>query len=66
MTDDLLDAEKDLAEQKFTYLTFYGEAETRTRIEQAAKQALAILSPYDNEAARELKETITAMVHRTA
>ncbi len=65
MTDDLLDAKKDREEDKLTYVTFYGEAETKRLIEDAAKRALSILKPYHGSAAEQLKKLIFALRNRT-
>lgn len=65
MTDDLLDAKKDREEGKQTYVTFYGEQETRRFIEDAAKHALDIVLPYRGEAAERIKELILALRSRT-
>ena len=65
MTDDLLDAEKDREEDKLTYLTFYGEAETKRFIEEAAQQAQMILQAYRGEAADKLRALVSALRSRT-
>ena len=65
MTDDLLDAEKDQKENKLTYVTYYGEAETNKRIEEAAQYALNELRAYDGEAAQKLCELVLALRNRT-
>ena len=65
MTDDLLDAEKDKAERKFTYVTFYGEQKTKEYIAEAEQEILAILKQYDNVPANELKEVVRYMTNRT-
>lgn len=65
MTDDLLDAEKDAAEHKFTYLTFYGKEQTVRFIAEAAEKAQAILAPYDNTPAREMKRLVAGLTDRT-
>lgn len=65
ITDDVLDAEKDCAENKFTYLTFYGEARSRSYIQETEQQILFALAPYDNAPARELKAVVRQMTNRT-
>lgn len=65
MTDDLLDAKRDREEGKLTYATFYGERETTRFIEDAAKRAAAILTPYHGEAAETLRALISALKTRT-
>ncbi|MBQ4423288.1 MAG: polyprenyl synthetase family protein [Clostridia bacterium] len=65
MTDDLLDEEKDAAEQKLTYVTYYGHEKTAAFIDDAAQSALALLSPYRGEAADELRSLVDALRSRT-
>ena len=65
MTDDLLDAEKDSAEDKFTYLTFYGSEKTKRYIHRIEQEILSILEPYHNEPAHELKAVVRHMTNRT-
>ena len=65
MTDDLLDAQKDREEGKLTYVTFYGETETRAFIDDAARRAEAILAPFCGESADKLRELIRALRSRT-
>ncbi len=65
MTDDLLDEEKDAAEQKLTYVTYYGREKTAAFIDDAAQSALALLSPYRGEAADELRSLVDALRSRT-
>ena len=65
MTDDLLDEEKDAAEQKLTYVTYYGREKTTAFIDDAAQSALALLSPYRGEAADELRSLVDALRSRT-
>ena len=65
MTDDLLDEEKDRNENKLTYVTFYGRAETERYIEDAAARAEAILAPFTGEAADTLRELIGQLKRRT-
>ena len=65
MTDDLLDEEKDRAENKLTYVTFYGREETKAFIEAAYERAKAILAPYQGEAAETLRELINTLRSRT-
>ena len=65
MTDDLLDAAKDRAECKLTYVTLYGEAETKRFIEDASQRALSILNPYRGESAKRLRTLILKLRNRT-
>jgi geranylgeranyl pyrophosphate synthase len=65
MTDDLLDEEKDRAEAKLTFVTFYGRETTKAYIEEAYCRAEAILSPYSGEAADALRTLISALRSRT-
>ena len=51
MTDDLLDKEKDEAEDKLTYVTLLGEDETRRKIDALAADIREILKEYSGEAA---------------
>jgi len=64
MTDDLLDEEQDLAEQKLTYATYYGREETAAFIEDAAHKALALLSPYRGAEAEELRALVNTLRSR--
>ena len=65
MTDDLLDEEKDLAEHKLTYVTFYGREQTLAFINDAYTRANAILAPYSGEAAETLRELTQSLRSRT-
>ena len=65
ITDDLLDADRDIAEDKFTFVTYYGAERARAYAEQAAAQALSILAPFENGAADALKKTVRALCQRT-
>ena len=65
MTDDLLDAAKDRDEGKLTYVTLYGEADTKKFIEDAAQHALSILHPYRGAAAQKLRDLILNLRNRT-
>ena len=65
MTDDLLDEEKDRAEDKLTYVTYYGRAETVRFIADAAARAEAILAPYEGEAAETLRALVEVLRSRT-
>ena len=65
MTDDLLDAEKDREEGKLTYVTYYGESDTKGLIEDAAQHALAVIKPYHGDAAEKLRELTLALRGRT-
>ena len=65
ITDDLLDAKRDFAEDKLTFVTFYGEEAARTYAANAERDALAIIEAFDNPAADELRRLIRAMTHRT-
>ncbi len=65
MTDDLLDEEKDAAEQKLKYVTNYCREKTAAFIDDAAQSALALLSPYRGEAADELRSLVDALRSRT-
>ncbi len=51
MTDDLLDKEKDEAEDKLTYVTLLGADETRRKIDALAADIREILKEYSGEAA---------------
>ena len=62
MTDDLLDREKDEAENKLTYVTLLGAEETKRRIDALAADIRKILNGYSGEAAAYL----LAMTHRIA
>ncbi len=65
ITDDLLDRQKDLQENKFTYLTFYGEEKSRAFAAEAETEALRLLDPFQNDAAEALRTLIRGMTHRT-
>ena len=65
ITDDLLDSEKDLAEQKLTYVTYYGRERSLAFAKEAEAKALSILAPYQNEAADTLRAVIAALTNRT-
>lgn len=65
MTDDILDAQKDTAEHKFTYVTFYGVNTTYTLIEEIEKRILSILSTFNNEPSGELSSLIKEISGRT-
>lgn len=65
MTDDLLDEEKDRAEGKLTYVTFYGKEQTKAYIEDAAHRAEAILASYQGAAADALRKLIFTLRSRT-
>lgn len=65
MTDDLLDEEKDRAEDKLTYVTLYGREKTKAYIEEAYCRAEEILSAYSGEAADALRTLISALRSRT-
>ena len=51
MTDDLLDRDKDAAENKLTYVTLLGMEETRRQIDSLRSDIHGILSEYSGEAA---------------
>ena len=51
MTDDLLDRDKDAAENKLTYVTLLGTEETRRQIDSLRSDIHGILSEYSGEAA---------------
>ena len=65
MTDDLLDAEKDRNESKFTYVTFCGEATTRQYIKELEQRILSELEPFENESSYALSSLIRAISERT-
>ena len=65
ITDDLLDAEKDRAENKFTYVTLFGEQASRSRLMTTEQTALSILSPYDNAPADAIRAMIRKLAERT-
>lgn len=65
MTDDLLDADKDRSENKFTYVTFYGEDATRQYIKELEQRILSELEPFKNEASNEISCLIRAISDRT-
>lgn len=65
MTDDLLDAEKDRAENKFTYVTYYGEEMTRRLIGKLEQKTLSELQKYENEHSAELRVLIRTISNRT-
>ena len=65
MTDDLLDADKDREEGKLTYVTYYGESDTKGFIDDAAQHALALLNAYRGTSAEKLRELILALRSRT-
>ena len=65
ITDDLLDAERDFAENKLTYVTFYGTERAKTYAAEAERKAVAILNDFDQPAADTLRQLIAAMTHRT-
>ena len=65
MTDDLLDEEKDRAEDKLTYATYYGREETERRIADAAERAESILAPFEGTEAHTLRELVRALRSRT-
>ena len=56
MTDDLLDREKDEAENKLTYVTLLGVEQTKREIEALAKDIRGILGRYTGDAASYLLE----------
>ena len=51
MTDDLLDQEKDEAEDKLTYVTLLGEERTRQEVQALTQDIRALLAGYEGEAA---------------
>ena len=51
MTDDLLDQEKDEAEDKLTYVTLLGAERTRQEIQALTQDIRALLAGYEGEAA---------------
>ena len=65
ITDDLLDEEKDRAEDKLTYVTFFGREKTNEFIQEAYERAEGILAPYAGEAADTLRQLITSLRSRT-
>ena len=65
MTDDVLDAQKDREEGKLTYVTLYGETDTKQFIDDTAQHALDVIKPYHGKAAEELRELILALRRRT-
>ncbi|MBR0081349.1 MAG: polyprenyl synthetase family protein [Clostridia bacterium] len=65
ITDDLLDAERDRAEDKLTFVTFYGEDGARAFAAEAERSALATLADFDGAAADELRQLIRALTCRT-
>ena len=65
ITDDFLDAEQDRKENKFTYVSFYGEEQSRKYIRETEQTALSLLEPYRGDAAEELRNVIRKMVNRT-
>ncbi len=65
MTDDLLDAERDAAEHKLTYVTLFGSARTHAMAVQCASEASAFLAPYHNAAADALRACIQSLINRT-
>ena len=66
MTDDLLDREKDEAEQKLTYVTLLGIEETRRQIDALAADIHTILNGYHGEAAKYLEAMTDRIAVRTA
>lgn len=66
MTDDLLDREKDEAEDKLTYVTLLGAEETKRRIEALSKDVREILQKYSGEAAAYLLALTDRIAHRSA
>ncbi len=65
MTDDLLDEEQDIAEQKLTYATYYGREKTVAFIDDAANKAITLLHPYRSEAADDLRSLVNHLRSRT-
>lgn len=65
MTDDLIDAKKDISDHKFTFLTYYGEKRTRELVKETESRILTMLSPFMNDAAEELKMLVKQMAYRT-
>ena len=51
MTDDLLDQEKDEAEDKLTYVTLLGVERTRQEVQALTQDIRALLAGYEGEAA---------------
>ncbi len=62
MTDDLLDIDKDMAENKLTYVTLLGVEKTKQEIDSLAADIHGILNSYNGEAAAYLRD----MTHRIA
>ena len=62
MTDDLLDIDKDMAENKLTYVTLLGVEKTKQEIDSLAADIHGILNSYNEEAAAYLRD----MTHRIA
>ena len=66
MTDDLLDREKDEAENKLTYVTLMGVEETRREIDALAADIHTILDSYGGEAAAYLGDLTDRIAVRKA
>ena len=66
MTDDLLDIEKDAAEEKLTYVTLLGPEETRRQIAVLADAIRRILTNFTGEAAAYLRELTDRIAVRRA
>lgn len=65
MTDDILDAQNDYCEHKFTYVTFYGENVTHSLIREIEERILAVLSQFNNELSNEISALIKEISGRT-
>lgn len=66
MTDDLLDKEKDEAENKLTYVTLLGEENTKREIDSLRRDIHQILSRYRGEAAMYLGDLTDRIAVRSA
>ncbi len=66
MTDDLLDREKDLAENKLTYVTLLGPERTGREIEALGAEIHRILNSFNGEAAAYLADLADRIAVRNA
>ena len=65
MTDDLLDREKDEAEDKLTYVTLLGPEQTQREIRKLQADIHGILNEFSGEAAAYLMDLADRIAVRT-
>ena len=66
MTDDLLDSEKDRAENKLTYVTLLGTEETKRRVDALSEDIHGILNRFEGDAAAYLGDLTDRIAVRKA